>query len=451
MGVAADALPCRADSFISLSVHLQPPFRVTSLPPRFADEFACRTLRWVCLACALVSPTATSAAQVAPANAEQLAARLSKQHARLHVALEAGSIYQSNPRLLRLNDVSGRTDALGIVTESAFRLGRTRFNITGDARVYQSAIPDLDRDAYGVRLTAVRRLRPRMTAALTIGTRSALAMEIVNSTAGGGGLGAASPGVTPPQGGAQGVPGSSAFISPTARVRFDDVRLTATTRLSAATSMEVAGFANRSTYNAPGLVGGAGWSTETAFARRLSARMQGNLRLETTSAQSAAVNQPTSRLQSLVIGPTLRLTHVSVRASGGVSRVAQTRLPSVVTPAVNVSLERAFKRGYVTFFVDRRAAPSFGQEQVLINNAIGLTASRSMSRSTDATIVLQQTRSTASSGPKIRFASTTADLTLRQRLFGRVHVSALTFVHTREEIIRVRDLGAALAMAVPLR
>ena len=398
-----------------------------------------------------LSTTEIAGAQVAPATAEELSTRGATRQPPLRIALDAGSTYQTNPRLLRADDPAGRTDNVGIAAEGAFRLGRTRMSIGGDARVYRSELRDLDHDAYGVRVTAVRRLQPRLSTALTVGTRSALAIELVGGGAPGVGASTLPSSTAVPPGGAQGVPGGGPLLLPTARVRFDDVRLAATSRVTAATSVDVAVLANRSAYNMPGLFGGAGWATESVLRRRLTARVMGNARLETASARSAAPNQPTSGITTLTVGPTWRVSRFTLRASGGASRVTQTRLNAVITSAANVAVERTWSRGYLTAFVDRRAAPSFGQEQVLVSTQAGLSASRAFTRSTIATLTVQQTRSTAPSGPKIRFASTTSDVALRQRVVGRAQLVASAFYRNREEALQVRDVGASLSMAVPLR
>ena len=108
----------------------------------------------------LLATTSATSAQSAPATANELSTRLTNQPSRLRAGLEATSSYQTNPRLLRADDEAGRTDAIGVFAEAAFRLGRTRFNLIGDARVHRSAqLPDLNRDGFDVRLTAARRVR----------------------------------------------------------------------------------------------------------------------------------------------------------------------------------------------------------------------------------------------------------------------------------------------------
>ena len=400
----------------------------------------------------LLATTSATSAQSAPATANELSTRLTNQPSRLRAGLEATSSYQTNPRLLRADDEAGRTDAIGVFAEAAFRLGRTRFNLIGDARVHRSAqLPDLNRDGFDVRLTAARRVRPRTTAALTIGTRRALAIELVSGiTAGVGGSGPIAGG-TPPVGGAQSGPGGGPLLLPTARVRFDDARITTSSRLSATTSLDVAALANRTAIDSPGLFGGAGWSTESALHRRLSSRMIGDLRVETASARTDAVGQPTSRLLTVGVGPTIRVARYVIHASAGASRVALAGSPSSLTATAAAAVDGVFSRGYGSLFISRRASPSFGQERVLISTGIGFSAGRALTRSTGVALSVQQMHSTAPLGQGVRFASTTADFTLRQRLIGRAQLTARAFFRDRDEVVRLHDTGVALSLAVPLR
>ena len=405
----------------------------------------------IALVTAFVTTSAASA-QGAPATADELSTRLTNQPSRLRAGIEATSSYQTNPRLLRADDASGRTDAIGAFAETAFRVGRTRFNVLGDARVHRSAqLPDLDRDGFDVRLTAARRVRPRTTAAVTIGTRRALAIELVSGiTSGVGGSGPIA-GSSPPVGGAQSGPGGGPLLLPTARVRFDDVRVIASSRFSATTSLDVAALANRTAIDAPGLFGGSGWSTESALHRRLSSRMIGDLHVETASARNDAVGQPTSRLLTVAVGPTIRVARFVLRASAGASRVALAGSPSSLTATAAAAIDGTFSRGYVSLFTSRRASPSFGQERVLVSTGVGLSAGRALTRSTGVALSVQHMRSTAPLGARVRFASTTADFTLRQRLIGSAQVTARAFFRDRDEAVRLHDTGVTLSLAVPLR
>ncbi len=412
----------------------------------------CATAQCATAVATLLVTTAAASAQVAPATADELSTRLTNQHSRLRAGLEATSSYQTNPRLLRPDDESGRTDAIGAFAETVFRLGRTRFNVIGDARVHRSAqLPDLNRDGFDVRLTAARRVRPRTTAAVTIGTRRALAIELVSGiTAGIGGSGPIAGG-SPPVGGTQSGPGGGPLLLPTARVRFDDARITTSSRLSATTSLDVAALANRTSIDSPGLFGGSGWSTESALHRRLSSRMIGDLQVETASARNDAVGQPTSRLLTVAVGPTIRVARFVIRASAGASRVALAGSPSSLSATAAAAIDGTFSRGYVSLFTSRRASPSFGQERVLVSTGVGLTAGRALTRSTGVALSVQQTHSTAPLGARVRFASTTADVTLRQRVIGNARVTVSAFFRDRDEAVRLHDTGVAFSLAVPLR
>ena len=54
-------------------------------------------------------------------------------------------------------------------------------------------------------------------------------------------------------------------------------------------------------------------------------------------------------------------------------------------------------------------------------------------------------------GARVRFASTTADVTLRQRVIGNARVTVSAFFRDRDEAVRLHDTGVALSLAVPLR
>lgn len=386
-----------------------------------------------------------------------LAGILQSGNAHFALGLLAASSYQSNPRLLKPDDLEGRTDGFGVIASGGMRSQRTRLNAYGFGNLARSAqVPDLDRTAYGGRLDVYYRSTPRVSFSGTLGVRSALAVELLNTgatlnsgtTTGGGTSGGPSGGTG---GSSGGTAGGGLLALPTAKVRVDDAGAFATVRLSTRSTWNLQALANQTSYATSALLGGRSVSLRSMLDHRFSPGFTSDVRVQGSNTSSSGPALPGATTTSIEVGGTSRFSFAQLRLLGGAFRLWGAGLAATVGTVANVTLSRAGNRGYVSVYADHRVGPSFGMDRMLTNDVIGLDAGRSFGRSTMFALTAQKVQNSAPTSSTFMFSSINADATLRQQVAGFVVLTTGVFYRQRSDRTTVQNVGVSASMAVLAR
>lgn len=420
----------------------------------------------VLLSMTALAPSRRADAQVVTIDAEALAALLQAGRPSFAVGLLLGSNYQSNPRLVKPDDATARTDGVGAIFSGKMTSPRTRIGVYGYGNVSRvDPLAELNRTAYGGRFELVHRLTPRVTANTAIGVRSASAVDLayaasVSGVAGGGtapgtgggsGGGGGGSGTTVGGGTPSGGPGGGPLSVPTANVRLDDIAASLRIRTSPRSNLELNALGTQSTFATSRELGGKSWSVGAIETHRFAPVFTTELRALATGTSSPSPLQPASTAITAEGGGTLQASDLQFRLTGGAYRVMVVGTSPVIGPVANATFTLGGARGFVSFFADRRAVPSFGLERILTNNSYGIGSTKNFGRSAVFTFTAQRVQSSAPSGTLVQFASTNADATLRQQLGGFVVLTTSAFMQQREERATVRDIGASVSMAFLVR
>ena len=244
---------------------------------------------------------------------------------------------------------------------------------------------------------------------------------------------------------------------------MDDAGLAIASRVSARTTLSASSQFARTVYNVAGSDPGRTLSGQAKLGRQLNARLLLDLQGDVSNTSGGYTGQPHANLQNLAVVSTLTVTRVVAQLGLGVTRVSSSETSTgtgalstgigtaAIGPSATASVSRRSDRGFLTVFGERRALPTFGREAFLFNNAVGVSAARTLTASAGISGSAQTARSQTTLGQRQRFASTSAELTYRQRIFYGVSLNTTAFLRQRQNNGTFQDTGVALTASVPLR